>query len=89
MDLNTYEAIVVGSGATGGMVALTLAQQGIKVLVVEAGPILTREEVANNEPQATFQRISKIISNKIKHQSQHPGYWKNNPNLYANEKKNP
>ena len=66
MDLNTYEAIVVGSGATGGMVALTLAQQGIKVLVVEAGPILKREEVANNEPQATFQRISKIISKKIK-----------------------
>jgi len=89
VDLNTYEAIVVGSGATGGMVALTLAHQGIKVLVVEAGPILKREEVTNNEPQATFQRISKIISKKIKHQSQHPGYWKNNPNLYANEIKYP
>ena len=38
MDISPYEAIVVGSGATGGIAALTLAEQGIKVLVIEAGP---------------------------------------------------
>ena len=40
MDINPYDAIVVGSGATGGIAALTLAEQGIKVLVIEAGPKL-------------------------------------------------
>ena len=76
MDLKTYEAIVIGSGATGGMAALTLAEQGIRVLIIEAGPNLTRTEVVNNEPNSTFQRLSKIISGKSKNQNQHPGYWK-------------
>ena len=35
-----FEAIVVGSGATEGT-ALTLAEAGIRVLVLEAGPQLS------------------------------------------------
>jgi len=38
LDISPYDAIVVGSGATGGIAALTLAEQGVKVLVIEAGP---------------------------------------------------
>ena len=89
MDINSYEAIIVGSGATGGIAALTLAEQGVKVLILEAGPIIKREESSSNEPIDTFTRITGIISKKHRNQSQHPGYWKNNPNLYANEKKYP
>ena len=81
MELDPYEAIVVGSGATGGMAALTLAEQGIKVLVIEAGPSIERIEAANNEPLSSFHRISKIFSKESKNQCQHPGFWKNNPNL--------
>ena len=43
MDIIPYDAIVVGSGATGGIAALTLAEQGIKVLVIEAGSQIQRK----------------------------------------------
>ncbi len=33
-----YDAIVVGSGASGGWVAKVLCEQGIDVLMLEAGP---------------------------------------------------
>ena len=56
MDLNPYDAIIVGTGATGGIAALTLAEQGIKVLMIEAGPFLKREEAYSNEPLDTFKR---------------------------------
>ena len=85
MDISPYDAIVVGSGATGGIAALTLAEKGIKVLVIEAGPQVKRNEASNHEPKSTFKRLSGILTKKHANQSQHPGYWKNNPNLYANE----
>ncbi|HVK97918.1 MAG TPA: FAD-binding protein [Flavisolibacter sp.] len=33
-----YDAIIIGSGAGGGMAAYTLANAGLKVALVEAGP---------------------------------------------------
>ncbi len=89
MDLNPYDAIIVGTGATGGMAALTLAEQGIKVLMIEAGPFLKREEAYSNEPLDTFKRACGFLSKKHINQIQHPGFWKNNPDLYGNEKKYP
>jgi len=37
-DNNTYDAIVVGSGITGGWAAKELAEKGLKVLMLERGP---------------------------------------------------
>ena len=62
MDINPFDAIVVGSGATGGVAALTLAEQGIRVLVIEAGPQIKRNEASSNEPIDTLNRVSGIIS---------------------------
>ncbi|AQL30812.1 MULTISPECIES: GMC oxidoreductase [unclassified Prochlorococcus] len=89
MDISPYDAIVVGSGATGGIAALTLAEQGIKVLVIEAGPQVKRHEASNDEPKSTFKRLSGVLTKKHANQCQHPGYWKNNPDLYSNELKHP
>ena len=76
MDISPYDAIVVGSGATGGIAALTLAEQGIKVLVIEAGPQVKRHEASNYEPKSTFKRLSGVLTKKHANQCQHPGYWK-------------
>ena len=89
MISNPYEAIVVGSGATGGVAALTLAKAGIRVLVIEAGPKLKYKDAFGSEPSNTFKRILGLINGNYKIQAQHPGFWKANPLLYANEKENP
>ncbi len=45
VDLKTvYDAIVVGSGAAGGMAAHVLTSHGLKVLLLEAGPELNLEQ---------------------------------------------
>ena len=76
MDINPYDAIVIGSGATGGIAALTLAERGIKVLVIEAGPKIKRLEASNHEPKNTLKRLSGVLTKKHANQCQHPGYWK-------------
>ncbi len=89
MPNKPYEVIVIGSGATGGVAALTLAKEGVKVLVIEAGPKYSAKQALGSEPTNTFNRLRGIIDGNKKIQSQHPGYWKSNPMLFANEKESP
>ena len=57
-DLNDDGVVViVGSGAGGGTLGNELAQKGIKVVVLEAGPRVEMEEFVNNEWEA-FSQIS-------------------------------
>jgi choline dehydrogenase-like flavoprotein len=35
-----YDAIIIGSGASGGMAAKELTERGLEVLILEAGPKL-------------------------------------------------
>src|SRR3989475_11486827 len=45
VDLSqTYDAVVVGSGAAGGMAAHVLTSQGVKVLLLEAGKKIPIEQ---------------------------------------------
>ena len=44
--------VVVGSGAGGGTIANQLCQQGIRTVVLEAGPHLTGRDYVNDEWEA-------------------------------------
>jgi choline dehydrogenase-like flavoprotein len=57
-DLNDDGVVViVGSGAGGGTLGNELAQKGVKVVVLEAGPRVEMEEFVNNEWES-FSQIS-------------------------------
>jgi choline dehydrogenase-like flavoprotein len=88
-DLSGFDAVVVGSGATGGVAAMVLAEAGLRVLVLEAGPDLSADRAFGSEPLNSLRRISKLSSGVQRLQAQHPGYWKANPNLFVDEGQNP
>jgi choline dehydrogenase-like flavoprotein len=46
----TYDAVVVGSGATGGWAAKQLAEAGLKVVLLEAGRAVTPKEFTEHMP---------------------------------------
>src|SRR3954465_8689947 len=46
----TYDAIVVGSGATGGWAAKRLSEAGLKVALLEAGRAVTPGEFTEHMP---------------------------------------
>jgi len=84
-----FEVIIIGSGATGGIAALTMAKAGIRSLVIERGPELKTSQAFGNEPCNFARRISGFVTGKYNNQPQHPGFWKANPILYADKKTNP
>ena len=84
-----WDAIVVGSGASGGVAAMTLAEGGANVLVIEAGPDLSSARAIGSEPANTLRRFAGISSGRHHRQAQHHGYWKANPRLYIDERQHP
>ena len=89
MIYKPYDVIIIGSGATGGMAALTMAKAGIRTLVIERGPELDIKQAIGSEPCNMIRRLIGVTTGNYQNQPQHPGFWKSNPLLYASKKANP
>ena len=77
-----YDAIVIGSGATGGIAAKCLTDGGANVLVLEAGPELPPEARAEREK---FPEEFEAIKNRQPVQSQNLLYNKRNCHLFIDD----
>jgi choline dehydrogenase-like flavoprotein len=90
---NTYDAIVVGSGISGGWAAKELCEKGLKVLLLERG----RNVVHPNYPTATKRfwdfphRLNLTQEDKKRNfvQSRHYSFREDNKHFYINDQENP
>ena len=84
-----YDAIVVGSGASGGWAAKTLSEAGLSVLVLEAGPAVSPKAEHRGGPFAMVRRLSRVATGRQSRQSFHPAYWMKNPDFFVDDRQEP
>lgn len=90
---NTYDAIIVGSGISGGWAAKELCEKGLKVLLLERGQNISHP----NYPTATLdpwefphhQTLSVADKKKYFIQSRHYSLREDNKQFYLNDIENP
>ena len=90
---NTYDAIVVGTGITGGWAAKELCEKGLKVLLLDRGRNLQHGDypTANKNPWEFKHRGTLTQEEKISHpiQSRHYSFREDNKHYYIDDLKNP
>ena len=91
---HTYDAIVVGSGITGGWAAKELCGKGLKVLMLERGRNVEHIKDYTTANLAPWEfdhhlRLSKADKVRSYVQSRHYSYREDNKHFYINDKENP
>ena len=90
---NTYDAIIVGSGISGGWAAKELCEKGLKVLLLERGKNVQHPNypTATKDPWDFPHRLSLSEADRQEHaiQTRHYSYREDNKHFYINDKENP
>ncbi|MES2004798.1 MAG: GMC family oxidoreductase [Bacteroidota bacterium] len=90
---NTFDAIIVGSGISGGWAAKELCEKGLKVLLLERGKNVEHPvyPTATKDPWEFTHRNALSLADKKDHQiqSRHFSYREDNKHFYINDTENP
>ena len=84
-----WDAVIVGSGATGGWAAYQLGKRGLNVLVLEAGP---DEMDAPGQPPEFATKALRMFDRVLRRrrvQSRHQAYWELDPRLFVLDREHP
>lgn len=84
---NAYDAVIVGSGITGGWAAKELAEAGLNILILEAGPSVEPHDVSDLSAWTQERRMETSKRQPI--QSRHISYWLQNPALFVDDQDHP
>ncbi len=85
-----WDAIVVGSGATGGAAARKLTEGGLRVLVLEAGsPIARMSDYGSFFTNGIRLLYRHFVSKRQSVQEAHPTYWATHPDFFVDDRDNP
>lgn len=91
--LNSYDAIVVGSGISGGWAAKELCEKGLRVLLLERGEEVVHPNypTAMKDPWDFTHRLRLTEADRREQfiQSRHWSYREDNKHFYINDKENP
>jgi choline dehydrogenase-like flavoprotein len=92
-DKNTYDAIIVGSGISGGWAAKELCEKGLKVLMLERGRNVEHIKdypTATKDPWEFKHRLTLSPEDKKKFfiQSRHYSIREDNKHFYINDGEN-
>ena len=89
---NTYDAIVVGSGISGGWAAKELCEKGLKVLMLERGRNLVHPNypTANKNTWEFDHRLGLTKEDREKNfvQSRHYSFKEDNKHFYIDDQQN-